>query len=366
MAGLLSDLLGFGGSSGGGLSGLLGMGDTASAGTGTGGGGLLGLNLMGIDNSMRLPMALALMGGGSNSQSFTNAANIYGSMAPKIEEKRLAQAEKNKTVEFMRERYPEYAQMIDAGMPVNTAWAALLKDRNSTAGGTEYGLNPQYGVDKDGNPVLIQIGKDGKAVQTQMPGGVTLSKEPIKLDAGTHFVLMDPITRQPIGQVPKENYQEAFDKGQGTAEGKARGEAAVNLPTNTQNVQQTVKQIDELMNHPGLDSIVGNLDQYRGSLLLGPEGRDAKARFDQLKGRAFLEAYGLLKGGGQITEIEGAKAEAAMARMDRSQGEAEFKTALKDFRDAVEAGLMKLQQAAGMGGSAAGGAVDLKSKYGLE
>jgi len=96
-----------------------------------------------------------------------------------------------------------------------------------------------------------------------------------------------------------------------------------------------------------LPDIVGPLDQYRSGLLLGSDGRDALARFRQLEGRAFLQAYGMLKGGGQITEIEGIKAERAMARMDRAQGEKEFKQALSDFRDAVRDGLDKLRERAG-------------------
>lgn len=227
--------------------------------------------------------------------------------------------------------------------------AQIEKMQREAAGGgqAELGLNPQYGVDAQGNPVLIQIGKDGRAVQTAMPDGVSLSKEPIKMDAGTHFVLLDPITRQPVGQVPKDNYQEAFDKGAGGVAGKAQAEAAANLPTDLATAQQAITELDQLIDHPGLSAIAGPFDQYRPSWTMGSEGRDALARFNQAKGRAFLQAFGMLKGGGPITEIEGVKAEQAMARMDRAQGEAEFKQALIDFRDAVKTGMDKMRQRAG-------------------
>ena len=213
---------------------------------------------------------------------------------------------------------------------------------------SDLGLNPQYGVDSQGNPVLIQIGKDGKAVQTKLPEGVALSKEPVRLDAGTHFVLLDPITRQPVGQIPK-NLAEAESQ---KAQGKAQGEAAASLPSDMQQAGQTISQIDELIKHPGLSSIVGPLDQFRGTVTLGGEGRDALTRLKQLQGGAFLQAYGMLKGGGQITEIEGSKAEAAMARMERALDEKDFKAALKDFRDAVSTGMDKLRQKAGQSGAA--------------
>lgn len=254
-----------------------------------------------------------------------------------------AQRSKNATIEWLTGKFglSESDAIAAAGNP--NILNHYLKAASDKTSGVDYGLNPQYGVDDAGNPVLIQMGKDGKAIRTAMPEGVTLSKEPIKLDAGTHFVLLDPITRQPVGQIPKDNRGAARE----TALGKAEGETIAGLPQDILTAEQTVTEIDALMKHGGLESIVGPLDQYRQSWMLGNEGRDALARFNQLKGRAFLQAYATLKGGGQITEIEGIKAEQAMARMDRAQGEAEFREALKDFRDAVEAGMRKLRQQAG-------------------
>lgn len=60
-----------------------------------------------------------------------------------------------------------------------------------------------------------------------------------------------------------------------------------------------------------------------------------RARMDQLTGKAFLQAFESLKGGGQITQIEGEKATAAMARLKAAQSEPEYREALKDFRGSV-------------------------------
>ncbi len=67
-----------------------------------------------------------------------------------------------------------------------------------------------------------------------------------------------------------------------------------------------------------------------------------------MKGRAFLQAYTTLRGGGQITEVEGKKAEDALARLNRSLSETEAKQALADFRDAVTVGMQKLREKAGV------------------
>lgn len=262
-------------------------------------------------------------------------------------EREQGKLSKNQTYQYLSNGFPELADMVRAGALSPKDALSIATQQQKAGGGVEYGLTPQTGVDASGNPVLIQLGKDGRAVQTAMPEGVSLSKEPIKLDAGTHFVLLDPITRQPVGTIPKENYRESFDKAAGGAAGKSQAEAAASLPGDILAAEQTADQIDQLIQHPGLSSIVGPLDQYRPGLLLGDTGRDALARYNQLQGRAFLQAYGMLKGGGQITEIEGVKAERAMARMDRAQGEKEFKDALTDFRDAVREGLAKLREKAG-------------------
>jgi flagellar protein FlgJ len=88
---------------------------------------------------------------------------------------------------------------------------------------------------------------------------------------------------------------------------------------------------------------------------MGSQGRDALARYDQLKGKAFLQAYSTLRGGGAITEVEGEKATNALARLNRAQDEETARTALKDFRDVVQTGVQRLRERAG-GAQPQGGA----------
>jgi len=291
-----------------------------------------------------MPMAAALMGNQGNAANFGNAFGAYGQAVAQ-------RAGQNKTLEYFRQNAPEFAAMVEAGMPVSDAWQAYTKQRYAqqadpylSVGGMvfnkndqsflappsnpnappETGLQPQMMRDpKTGKTIYVQATKDGRLIQSQVPEG---------------FEPYDPFAK-------------AFETGKGQTLGKAQGEALATLPVDLATAERTVKEIDELINHPGLSAIVGPMDQFRPSWLLGDAGRDALARYNQAKGRSFLQAYATLKGGGQITEIEGLKAEQAMARMDRAQGEAEFKRALEDFRDAVRDGMAKLRQQAGLGGA---------------
>lgn len=232
----------------------------------------------------------------------------------------------------------------------------------------EYGLQGIWGV-KDGKPALIQLGKSGEAIQSKLPQGFEPAQKPIEIDAGTHRVLIDPQTRQPIAQIPKNvAAKEAEEK-----VGQARGTAQAALANGADiDAEQTKKKIDELMSSDGFSSIFGSVDQYRPAWTMDASGKDARTRFEQLKGTAFLSAYAMLKGGGAITDVEGQKAGAAMARLDRSLSEDEAKQALRDFKEAVDVGLKKLRRAANGGtepapsATPAGGSSvdDLLKKYG--
>lgn len=118
-------------------------------------------------------------------------------------------------------------------------------------------------------------------------------------------------------------------------------------------VNQSAKQ---LLEHKGLDQIVGGMGgripdgpaamKYFNFVMAGTPAADAMALHNQVKGEVFLQAYNTLKGGGQITEIEGQKAEQAMARMDRAQSKEAYRKAVQEFVDAVNAGYQKLEAAA--------------------
>jgi hypothetical protein len=211
-------------------------------------------------------------------------------------------------------------------------------------GGSKAGLTPIYGEDAQGNTVVLQPTDSGTLVQPKLPDGVKIRSGVDKIDLGTAYQLRDKRTGQDLGIVPKDLKGAEAQK----ALGKAQGTMQASLPSDIANANQTVKEIDALIASPGLSSIIGPLDQFRGSVTLSKEGRDALARFNQLKGKAFLSAYATLRGGGQITEVEGVKAENAMARMDRAQSEEDFKAALTDFRDAVKSGVEKMREKAGV------------------
>lgn len=94
--------------------------------------------------------------------------------------------------------------------------------------------------------------------------------------------------------------------------------------------------IDKALQHPGREAatgLSGTIDPR--NYLPGTDPTDFQVVLDQIGGTAFLQAFESLKGGGQITEVEGKKATDAMARLNRSQSDEEFQRSLQDLRDVM-------------------------------
>jgi hypothetical protein len=239
------------------------------------------------------------------------------------------------------QRTPEGVLAPVTGGPTDPAYigaseAAKAKAKAAAGGDSpEYGLNPIYGVGPDGKPSIVQLSKNGKTLQPQFPDGFQISKDPIRVDVGTHINLIDPQTRQIVGTLPKNIAEVERQK----VVGDAQGTAQLALPTVKATADQMLKTINDVEKHPSLGNSVGIPGQF--PVIPGTGRADFSARADQLKGQTFLQAYTTLRGSGAITDIEGKKGEDAIARLNRSQSEESYRAALKDLKEVVQGGVLR-------------------------
>jgi len=130
----------------------------------------------------------------------------------------------------------------------------------------------------------------------------------------------------------------------GSTQDKAVRETANTLKTSQAKANDAISVIDQALASPGLNGAVGlvqgHLPAYNNATA------DFLALHQQIQGKTFMQAYRSLKGGGQITEVEGAKAEAAIARLTRVQSEASYRQALKDLKEVIIAGRDRAHKAA--------------------
>jgi hypothetical protein len=113
--------------------------------------------------------------------------------------------------------------------------------------------------------------------------------------------------------------------------GKAAGAEEVKAPQEFASATGTLQTIDGILNHPGLSWGTGKSAFLNA--IPGTQGYDFGQRVAQLQGQAFLQAFQSLKGGGTITEVEGKKAEQAIARLNTGLSEKDFRQALGELRD---------------------------------
>lgn len=278
--------------------------------------------------------------------------------------------QKNKTLEFLRQQNPElaaavesgalsggdayklfYQQKLDAQKPKNnflSAGGSLYNAETNqwitppqAPGGGEFGLNVIYGTDANGNTVLGQVGKDGSFHQVDTkefkPVGTTSNA-----NLGTSILTRDKAGNI-LASTPIDNAGAARDKAVGTAQ----GEAAASIPAAQMTANEIGAQIQALKTDPYLSSTVGPIAGRTPNLTA--DSQRVQGKIAQLQGGAFMAARQMLKGGGQITDFEGKKAEQAVARMNQAQSPDDFKAALDDFNNAVQAGVQKLQAAAAGG-----------------
>ena len=155
---------------------------------------------------------------------------------------------------------------------------------------------------------------------------------------------------------------------------KRQAEYAEQAPAAIEAMNQTVKNINGLIGdaqviknpktgkeevkygqiepHAGFKSAVGAPTLSSGFGIAGylpaTDTTNFKERLEQIKGETFLQAFNTLKGGGQITEAEGAKATAALNRMSKSLSEVEFVKAAREFEENIQKGMEMARKRAGM------------------
>ena len=224
------------------------------------------------------------------------------------------------------------AQGFKPGTPQFAEFAGKVDQ--SSGGGSPYFTSIPY-TDAQGNPGILSFDNRRGTVSPLSLNGAAVIK------SGDSVPLQSNLAGGKAGAA-------ADAKTTATAQAQAR----LDLPGAEAKTQYAINLLEGLKTHPGMSAVVGmpGITNW----IPGTDAAGFKAGLNQLKGQTFLEAYQMLKGGGQITEIEGQKAEQALARMDTAQSEKDFKQALSDYQDVLRAGLTRLKSRAGMQG--AGGA----------
>lgn len=121
------------------------------------------------------------------------------------------------------------------------------------------------------------------------------------------------------------------------------GKARSTLDTSFLNFNQVEKQVDDLLNSPGLPRILGTMSYFpnvRGGMFgIKGDAANAQTKLDRLKSQVALESLTAMReasktGGavGQVTEREYPILESKFANLNQAQTEPEFRKAANDLK----------------------------------
>lgn len=257
-----------------------------------------------------------------------------------------------KWLEESNPRLPTFGQIVRPAIQMQATPEAVL-----SANVTQRGQDMTANTAAAGQRVTMR-GQD--LVNAREKENLELRKEAQRRDA-------DPVFQQAMAQ--------AKATGQAIAKDKALAEQV--LPKVLSTAESTLGLIDSLVGappvldkngkvvkqgtkpHPGFETAVGASWTPGARFVPGTDASDFQARFDQLQGGAFLQAFETLKGGGSITNIEGEKGTAALNRMNLAQSEKEFVQAAREFQDVVRRGVERAKKRVGGGVSTTNSANDV-------
>lgn len=218
--------------------------------------------------------------------------------------------------------------------------------------------NPIPITNPDGTTVYGQIGNRGSFRPIQLGEGQTFAPPVKTVDVGTGTALIGPGGNQ-VGVLQKDIAGAESQK----ALGQARGEAAASAPGDLQAGLNAKALIEQIKTSPYLDRGTGMSSVL--SNVPGTGGYDFQNLVDQAKSGAFLTAIQQMRGLGALSNAEGGAATQAVTRMNTATSKEAFLKAVEDYEKIIDQGIARAQSRM-PAGAAAAGAMDYKTKYGLD
>jgi hypothetical protein len=216
---------------------------------------------------------------------------------------------------------------------------------------------PETGMGFDFSKLNVQTREDFDALPVEQQELLKAMKRGVQFtpEGAAQFVLKQQQARQDMQQ--RQAFRDSdprvaaqVESTQQATQQKAR-EAAEAKQAKMDEIGRMRSVVTQMLDHPGFSGSVGakNFSYLFGlknkklpdgttepDPFAGTEEANFKAMLDQVKGGAFLEAFKALKGGGQITEIEGKKATDATARLSQSQSEDGFKKSMNELLEVLD------------------------------
>jgi hypothetical protein len=201
---------------------------------------------------------------------------------------------------------------------------------------------PQTGMGFDFNSVNVQTREDFDRLPLEQQELLKAMKRGVQFTPATaaQFILKQQTARQERESKMEMMQADPVRKERADAQARANREAMEKRAGVMDEIASTRTMITSMLEHPGFSGSVGMknasyLFGMKEEPISGTKEADFYPYIKQIRGGAFLKAFERIKGGGQITEIEGEKATDAIIRAQTSQSEEGFRKSMADFLDVI-------------------------------
>lgn len=117
---------------------------------------------------------------------------------------------------------------------------------------------------------------------------------------------------------------------------EAGAEAEIALPQIEASAKTLSRTIDDVMNHPGLDKVVGPTQGDLPEIMYrSAEAKGFMALYKQLTSQAFLESIQKMRGTGPVSNAEGEKIISALGSLAKNIDPQEFKNNLRKIQESI-------------------------------
>jgi hypothetical protein len=207
------------------------------------------------------------------------------------------------------------------GVPTQTTQGLAIATTDSVSGG----VGMQFLTDAAGNPVI-----KNDISMIDMGGGGVGAINANDLGAGINEIISSE-------DATSANASSAGAKVVSTALAEDAVDAVINLESTQANAKTMSDLFSRIRNHRGREAVLdSNLGTLNPMLRIPNSAElDFNSILKELQGDVFMTAYKGLKGGGQITEIEGEKAEQAIQNMTLNQSKEQFMESLDILENIV-------------------------------
>lgn len=296
------------------------------------------------------------------SQFVTNGAQLLKRVADT--QPQVFDTVKQRMAEELRTRFSDMPQPDINNVTPQSVQEFLAQVSASTGAGVDATLSPQEQFAQSQQAQLENLRSTNTI--SEQGNAASLARRNAKAGAGKFGAPRDGINPQ-TGQPDKfivDQYGNTRWLGTGNVAsanaygreiGKSSAEAQMRLPQVEQTASTMLATLDKLADPDTLGWAYGWTG--RAPSIPNTKQADAISIINQVQGQAFLQAFETLKGGGQITETEGAKATAAITRLaDPNITEASAKEAIEELRGIINRSVMNARIKAEMANQAGGAA----------